>query len=250
VKKKIKKTLRKLVSFLGYKIQKLETPTVQNILSANYTMEAALKRCVSRGLNINTIIDVGASDGRWSRKLLSLFPNANFLLVEAQEGHKEGLETFKKDIVKGDYILAAAGETDGKIYFNNKELFGGVASLTKTGEHYIEVPVISIDNEVERKSISGPFLLKLDTHGFEVPILKGAREVIKKASLIIIEVYNYNIAKDSLCFWQMCEYMDKLGFRPIEMVDPMIRLYDKSFWQMDLFFIPKSDKAFKYIKYR
>ncbi|GAB1309296.1 hypothetical protein KH5_19790 [Urechidicola sp. KH5] len=250
MKKGLKRIIKKTVSSFGYKIQKLETPTVRNIVDSNYTMEAALKRCITRGLTINTIIDVGASDGRWSRRLLGLFPDANFLLIEAQIDHKKGLEVFKKEIVKGDYVLAAAGEEDGKIYFDHNELFGGVASSSKTNDNCIEVPVISIDNEVERRNVLGPYLLKLDTHGFEVPILKGAEEVIKKSSLIIIEVYNYNITKDSLCFWEMCEYMSELGFRPIEMVDPMIRLYDKSFWQMDLFFIPKTDKTFKYIEYR
>jgi FkbM family methyltransferase len=54
-----------------------------------------------------------------------------------------------------------------------------VASETKLDQNCIEVPVVSIDSELERRKLDGPYLLKLDIHGFEVPILKGAIETLK-----------------------------------------------------------------------
>lgn len=67
------------------------------------SLSAAFKRCRSRCLQIRTIIDVGASDGRWSLIARNFFPNARCLLIEAQEAHKKSLEKLKTRMRGIDY---------------------------------------------------------------------------------------------------------------------------------------------------
>lgn len=239
----IKKIVKYLLRKRGYQIKKIDQKTIQTPKN-KFSMEEGFKRCLSRGLNIATVIDVGASDGRWSERLMKFYPDANYLLIEAQQGHLEGLKSCKERNPKLDFVLAAAGRAAGKIYFNHNNLFGGLASDTLLDGNCIEVPVISMDEEIKKRKLQGPYLLKLDTHGYEIPILEGAEEVIQAAGLIIIEVYNFQLTKDSLKFWEMCSYMEKLGFLPIELVDPMLRKNDRAFWQMDLFFIPSKSPIF------
>lgn len=245
----IKTIIKKFLKQFGFKIQRIGTPKPLPKQPAIFTMQSALKRCFERGLVVETVIDVGESDGRWTAQCMQVFPDANYLLVEAQEGHKAGLENFVVTQKNTQYILAAAGPKDGKIYFDNGDLFGGVASETPIAENCIEVPVVSLDSEINKKGLKGPYLLKLDTHGFEIPILNGATNIIKNASLIIIETYNFKLNKDSLRYWEMCSYMDSLGFTSIENVDLLLREYDQALWQMDTFYIPKQDKAFSYNSY-
>lgn len=245
----LKKIINKSVGLLGYKIIRTQQKP-QEKDNNNFTMQKALERCLDRGMKISTVIDVGSSDGRWSRNCLKTFPDANYLLVEAQVGHEEGLRQFVKEYSKTDYILAAAGRSEGTIYFDNGDLFGGLASETPLKDNCIEVPVISLDREIEKRNLKPPYLLKLDTHGFEVPILEGAKEIIKNAELVIIESYNYKLTNDSLKYYEMCSYMEKLGFSSIEMVDLMQRKYDNSFWQMDIFFVPSKNSNFKYNSYK
>jgi len=249
----MKKLLKKIVRKAGYKISRIDTtPTVKKAVEKvnPFTTQEALRRCKQRNLKINTVIDVGASDGRWSKNCMQFFPESHYFLVEAQNDHLEGLNHFNTTHKNTSFVLAAAGKENGTIYFNNAELFGGVASETPFDENYIEVPVVALDSEIQNRGLQPPFLLKLDTHGFEVPILEGAKNIISQANLIIIEAYNFNIESNSLCFWELCEYMGDLGFRPIEVVDLMAREYDQAFWQMDIFFIKKNDPIFNYIQYR
>ncbi|MAP55644.1 FkbM family methyltransferase [Altibacter sp.] len=249
MKKLVKKILRKA----GYKVSKIEPrPPQKKVVSRGnpFSTREALQRCKQRNLPIQTVIDVGASDGRWSAECMAAYPDAHYFLVEAQQEHLHGLQQFAATHANASFVLAAAGKANGTIYFNNAELFGGIASETPFDEHSIEVPVISLDSEIEKRGLQPPFLLKLDTHGFEVPILEGAEQVISQANLIIIEAYNFNIESNSLCFWELCDYMQKLGFRPLEVVDLMAREYDGAFWQMDIFFIKKDDPTFRYIKYK
>jgi len=250
----IKSILKKTFSVLGYSLHKKKQPKKEQPympvkLNKSFNMQGALERCMKRGLKVSTVIDVGASDGRWSKGCMKTLPEANYLLIEAQSVHEKGLKQFKEEFEKAEYVLAAAGKSEGVIYFDNEDPFGGLASETKLENNCIEVPVVTIDKEIDKRQLKGPYLIKLDTHGFEVPILEGAKNTLKDASLVIIETYNYKLTDNSLRYWEMCSYMERLGFSPIEMVDFMQRKYDNSFWQMDTFFIPSNNKEFSYNSY-
>jgi FkbM family methyltransferase len=208
------------------------------------SFRAAFKRCKGRGLHIETIIDVGASDGRWSLIARDFFPKAFCLLIEAQEGHKKALESLKARESSIDYVIAAAGNRKGTIFFNADDLFGGLASATPVGNDSISVPMVTIDEEVLSRRLSPPFLLKLDTHGFELPILEGAKNTLASASLVVIEAYNFRLTVDSLKFHEMCSFMESKGFSCVDLVQPMHRPGDQAFWQMDLIFIPSDNVVF------
>ena len=239
----IKRLLLSGFKKLGYQLHKVEK-------NKEMSMEGALRRCIQRGLNVNSVIDVGASDGRWSRMCVNLLPNAHYLLIEAQYPHKNGLEIFKAENPNVDFIISAAGSREGQIYFDNSALFGGLASEVPFEKNCITVPVVTIDNEIKKRKLQPPFLIKLDTHGFEVPIIEGALDALKFAELLIIETYNYKLTENSLKYFQMCDFLDKLGFSPIELVDFKLREHDNTFWQMDTFFVRSNRVEFSYNSYQ
>lgn len=234
----IKKAVKQVFSALGLRKQ-------ESNIYGDLTMDAALARCKNRGVKIGTVVDVGASNGSWTERCLKNFPDASYLLVEAQQPHQAALEEFIKGKPRVSYVIAAAGRTEGKIYFDASDLFGGLASETPLEGPSIEVPVIAIDKELARRNLKGPYAVKLDTHGFEVPILEGASSTLKNASLVIIETYNFKLTSSSLRYFEMCAYMKELGFLPIETVDIMRRDRDGALWQMDTFFIPATSDEFK-----
>ena len=180
------------------------------------TMEAALARCAARGPGIRTVIDVGASDGRWSRAASRILPPARFFMVEARAEHEPGLARTARD-ARFSYEICAAGDRDGEIYFDARDLFGGLA---------------------------GPYAIKLDTHGYEVPILEGAAALLAQSTLLVIECYNFRVAPRSLLAHEMCAWLEARGFRCIDLCDPLHRASDGALWQMDLFFVPATDPAF------
>jgi FkbM family methyltransferase len=213
------------------------------------TMEGVIERIARRNIKINTVIDIGASNGSWSELLLKRYPLAQYLLIEAQPVHEPALRQFCQAWPNTSYILAAAGETSGTIFFNASDPFSGQASYSPYPSHNIEVSVTTVDREVEKHGRSGPYLLKLDTHGFEVPILKGAADTLRDTAVIVVECYNYKIAHEALYFFEMCAHLKELGFRCIDFADPMWRLYDDTLWQMDLVFVRDNLPEFNYLGY-
>lgn len=207
-------------------------------------LETILQQHKMRGTNPNSIIDVGASDGRWSQNVMQVFPDAFYALIEANTIHEARLKEFVREHRNADYTLAAAGNNIGKVYFDDSDPLGGLASHKKTDKARAFVPMITIDHIVKAKNLKGPFLIKLDTHGFEVPIFEGARKTLRDTHLIVVEVYNFQIAKNSLLFFEMCEYLRKKGFRPAGLVDIAYRPKDNFLWQLDIIFFPSTREEF------
>lgn len=82
----------------------------------------------------------------------------------------------------------------------------------------------------------------------QASILNGANETLRETALLLIETSNFRLGSESLRFHGMCSLMDKRGFRIIDI--SFWRLKDKSFCQVDLFFLSKDRQAFKYAHYK
>jgi FkbM family methyltransferase len=212
----------------------------------------ALHRIASRGLDVASVLDVGASNGSWSLEAKEIWPRARYHLIEANSYHKNELEQTMRRHSNFSYVLAAAGDSAyGTIHFDSSDPFGGIASHNShNGSNWIEVPITTIDIEVRKKQLPKPYLIKLDTHGFEVPIINGAKETLIDTNLLVIETYNFDIAPECLKFYEMCSFMDRFGFRVIDISEPLWRIKDKAFWQIDLFFVKKDRQEFNYGHYR
>jgi len=231
----IKKTINGLLVPFGYEVVRS-----QNLV----TLNAAFQRQSKRDIPIHTIIDVGASNGQWTDSAKPFFPNAFCYLIEANPYHLGSLEAYKKRHNKMDFVLAAAGHEVGETSFDGKTPEGGSAYQGRHREGDLRVPMTTLDYEVATKHLQPPFLLKLDTHGFEVSILSGASEMLKDTNVIVVEVYNFQLRDGSLKFSEMIDFLDERGFHPVDLCDPSFRPSDHAFWQMDLFFIRSDRKEF------
>lgn len=205
-------------------------------------MRAAMKRIAERGgLDIGTVIDVGASDGRWSAQAMDYLPACDYVLVEANPHHRPALETFCATHPRTRFVMAAASDRAGTVRFAADDPFGGKAEPGE-GEAALEVEAVRLDDVVSAGD--GPFAVKLDTHGYEVPILDGAERCLRDASLVIIETYGFRIAPEALLFHEMVALMRERGFGVTDMSDPLWRPGDRMFWQVDLYFQPLSRPEF------
>lgn len=177
-----------------------------------YHLATMLKRIAQRTpIDIQTVIDVGASDGRWSEIVMPFYPHAKYLLVEANPYHQEKLKAFKSAHPTSDFVLAVAGDKLGEIYFDAHDPFGGATSHTpKAG--YITLPATTLDHEVRQRHLTAPYLIKLDVHGFEVPILRGASDILHHTNMLIIEAYNFTLETGALRFHELCAYLENQAF--------------------------------------
>ena len=202
------------------------------------------------GFNIKTVLDVGASNGSWSKECLKFFPKSNYVLFEPQPIHNDALNLFVKSNEQVRVIKKAVGASEGYTFFDASDEFGGALASSGVDDNAIKVEMTTLDASVFQLQVAPSYLIKLDTHGFERSILQGAGSVIDKTEILIIEAYNYRITDEAFLFWELCAYLADKGFRPVDLVDVLHRQYDNSLWQMDLLFIKDDWKGFSYLSYK
>ncbi|HEY5704070.1 MAG TPA: FkbM family methyltransferase [Terrimicrobiaceae bacterium] len=240
-----KALVQNMLRTFGYQISRVANDASRLQVVADVrqqpTMLGGLERVKSRNVSIRTVIDVGASDGSWTEKCLAVFPDARYLLIEALYVHEPKLRELVNVRPNINYVVAAAGDREGEVHFYYADdPYGGAASHSPFQSHDLVVPLTTIDTQVSQRSLTGPYLIKLDTHGFELPILDGAAGTLRQTELLIIEAYNFemNRAERVLRFHELCAYMETRGFRCSDLADPLYRTRDYMLWQMDLFFEP------------
>ncbi|MFY9984847.1 MAG: FkbM family methyltransferase [Chthoniobacterales bacterium] len=199
-------------------------------------LDDALRRLQAHNIEIGSLIDVGASDGFWSKAFAYHFPGRRHLLIDANEIHRPKLIEICQRHTNWRFEIVAVGETEGMAYFDPSDPLLGHLSEYRLNDRYQPCRVTSIDRLVADHSLPPPFLLKLDTHGVEIPILSGAKETLKQTNLLVIEAYNFTFGKPAVPFWDLCQYMLELGFRPLDAFDLLYREVDHAFWQVDFLF--------------
>ena len=218
---------------------------------SRWTMEGMLQRARNNGIRPASLIDLGAARGDWSRLARRIFPEAAVLMVEPLEERRQALKQLGDEWSNTHFAPAVVGETAGEVTFHVTDDLDG--SGIYTGDHGHPprtVPCETLDSLVERHQLPAPFLVKFDTHGYELPILAGATRTLAETCAIAMEVYNFQISPTAIRFWDMARHLEELGFLCADLGDLMSRPGDGLLWQMDLLFLRKDHSCFQRQSYR
>jgi FkbM family methyltransferase len=207
-----------------------------------FEMDGVLHRARRRGFVPRTVIDVGASDGIWSVRAQRIFPEAKLLLFEPLRERHAALQALRG--THGfEFVPAAAGAEAGSVAFAvDSNLDGSGVAASNGGSR--SVPMVPLDTAVATRNLGGPYCVKLDTHGYEIPILSGATQVLRRTQLLIVEAYNFTLAPGALRFHELCAWLGERGFRCCDLAEPMRRPSDGVLWQIDLAFAQQNDPMF------
>lgn len=188
----------------------------------------------SKGVNLNTIYDIGARHAEWSTHLKPAFSTSNFILFEANEScipflSKSGFKYF---------IGTLSSEKKIVRFFQNNST--GDSYYKEATSYYDKV--LAVDKQtntleclVTEEQLPPPNLIKIDTQGSELDILKGGIHLLKHASLIYLEcpVLPYNTGAPS--FDAYISFLQSNGFIPYEICDT--HHLNNALVQIDILFI-------------
>jgi FkbM family methyltransferase len=168
------------------------------------------------------IVDVGAHDGRFSIPFCQDINN----IVYAIEIVPELLEQIRSHRLPNLHAFCAAmGEEEGVYnFYVQKNNFTSLmveedyssesqSDLEKMGVKTIKANVTRLDDFVAQNNIAEIDLLKINAHGYELQVLKGAGEYIRCIKKIVIQVYEEQNYENVLRKEEVVEDLTNKGFR-------------------------------------
>ena len=244
--KSTKNLVKKYLGILSFKIPKQQHRVAQ---TARASMSGCLRQVHQNGFNPRTVIDVGAAQG--TPVLYDVFPQARYILIEPLEEYIPHLKQLVDRLDTAEYIIAAATATPGNVIINvHPDLEG--SSLYQEDEdsdvNGVErmIPAMTLDNICSERGTEGPYLIKIDTQGSELEVLKGAHTVLKDTEFVILEVSFFEFFKGGPQVYDCMSFMKNLGFVPYDIFDLQYRLLDGAMSQVDIAFVREQSQLRKY----
>jgi FkbM family methyltransferase len=207
-----------------------------------YDLKDFLGHIVKLGFQPGAVIDVGVGYG--THELYESFPRAKHILIEPLKEFEENIKEIAKryDV---EYFLSAAGSSSGNTMMNvHPDLEGSSIFKEMEGEHVDgferSVPVVTLDEVCAGKQFISPFLLKIDVQGAEMEVLEGARRILEKIEVIIVETSLYNFFKTGPQIHDVISYMKSIDYVAHDVFGPQYRLIDGSLSQIDIAFVKEN----------
>ena len=171
------------------------------------------------GIKPNSILDIGAHTGQfhsWSKRV---WPDVGVFMIEANPLHESHLD--KLAMMNGDkYLIAALGDEEREVTFYTRSDKPHTEGNSYYKEHnYWDIPQLVQETKVTLQKLDNLFednavfdIIKVDTQGSEIDILKGGKDLVSKAQAIILEVSFIEYNEGAPTAEETIDYMNEIGF--------------------------------------
>jgi FkbM family methyltransferase len=178
-------------------------------------------------LTVRTIIDVGANEGQFARRMLKVFPNATIYCFEPLPAPFRVLEQWSKGLQRGRVIPInrAIGDRSGQITMKCHDRHSPSSSVLKTtpvalqlyprlsAQTDIVVTQSTMDESLDVLSISNDVLIKMDVQGYEDRVVAGGAQTFSRAIACITEVTLDQLYEDQAEFVRLIGALSEHGYR-------------------------------------
>ena len=170
-------------------------------------------------LKPNYILDIGAHTGQFYRWTKNVWPWSVVWMIEANEVHER---TLKNMTIGTDdaYLIATLGdeERDVTFYTRSDKPHTEGASYYKENAYW-DIPQLVMKIPKKLQKLDNIFtddttfeVIKMDTQGSELDIMKGGKNLCKRASIIILEVSLVDLNEGAPIYDEVAVFMDHFGF--------------------------------------
>jgi FkbM family methyltransferase len=215
------------------------------------TMEQSLANMRRLGFRPARIVDIGAYKGEWTVLTRGIFPEAAFLMLEAQESQREALEQVKGpngSSVKYRIALLGAENRDG-VFFNVCDLAPTASSVLPAQggapPRLVKCKMETLDSLLSSEGFRKPDFIKIDVQGYELEVLKGGGEALAAAEAVVMEVSLLELYKGSPLMREVIMFMQERGFQCYDIPVLMRRPSDRVLWQVDMIFVKAGSPLLK-----
>lgn len=150
------------------------------------------------GVKLDSFFDIGASNGCWSHRVSADFPQARFdlfePLVDQIPEYRQKLNWCFAQHPGFHLHQVALGAECKTTTMHITPNAAGSTALDMNGSapadwRTVQVEMLTVDAAVERFGLSVPQVIKIDTQGCELEILRGAEQTLPQVELLLLECW-------------------------------------------------------------
>ncbi len=211
---RIKKYIHEFTRRLGFDFYALKDKSDGALLRLRWLKE----------MDIKTVLDVGANEGQFALMMRALLPEATILSFEPIPAcYHRLLANFNSDrAFKGFNFAIGDKEETIDMHIND---FTPSSSLLEIDELHVEnfkhtahtkkqqIPVKTLDGLLDQLNLVKPYMVKIDTQGYEDKVIKGGKKLLAHADVIFIELTYQALYKKQTLFDDIYKNLEELGFQ-------------------------------------
>ncbi len=195
-----------------------------------------------------TIIDIGSNKGQFILLIEKIYPNKN---IYSFEPIKEMIDKQKKFFAYKNNIIfhnVALGSSNTLKEFlittrMDSSSFLKIVSDNNKNKNYdiVEnrnIQINTLDELLINEKISHPVLIKIDVQGYELEVLRGANNLLKKTDYLLLEVSKNEMYQNQPIEKEVVEYLKNLNFDILKS-NNWSKIQNTNFYQRDIIFYKK-----------
>lgn len=189
----------------------------------------------------NIIIDIGAADGTVSLKYNKAFPLSTIYSFEPIAKAYNKLFQNTKSNNKIIAINKALGDehSEKEIHISSRITSSSILDINPkiTNDYFAEqllhcnnekITISKLDDEIPNNlNIS---IIKIDVQGFELKVLQGAEETLKRTFLVLLEMQNHDFYKDAPSPFILDKFLKGKGFELYDIIPSIKKNYKLYEW--------------------
>lgn len=193
------------------------------------------------GCRPDWMVDLGAHKGSWTKKAALHFPDARYLLIEADATLEAPLRAAISPLpIHADFAFAVIAEQTesardfylnglgSSVYVENDEIFDYARKVS--------LPTLTLDDLFRSHGVNGATFLKIDVQGAEMEVLRGAGNMLDQVVGVLCEVNITQTYEGAPPADVVTGFLAERGFRLYDVLEPK-RNADRRLTQIDMLYV-------------
>jgi len=202
-------------------------------------MESGLLNLRANGFAPNVVLDIGAYRGEWTLLCKRIWPRCSVLMLEAAPARMPELRRVAAalDGVQAREALLGADARPSVAFYEQESASSVLPESAKTDQLSTDLRMRTLDEAVADTAFVAPDFVKADVQGYELEVLKGGRQALQSAEVVLLEVNLLEIYQGAPLLHEAVCFMGNQGFRAYDVCNLYRRPLDHALWQMDMIFV-------------
>jgi len=219
--------LRQIVRVLGRPVRKMLRSLGYDVVAASSHGQIDARMHWLKKLGVDLVIDVGANEGQFVGWMRQRGFTGQIVSFEPQSSAFSKCKERWENDPNWHGVQTALGMEPGEIDLNiaGNSVSSSILSMLETHTAALpesaiisteHVQVSRLDQQISELGISAKRIyLKIDTQGFEIPVLQGAGDLLENVAVLELELSLVELYDGQDLMPEVCNQVKSMGFTPV-----------------------------------